>query len=77
MLKHSSVTLHAGWITSRFIRIRELPTITVLLRFRDPLHMSTLETAFDGKDDGLGARPDAELVEKIGDVIANCLFADG
>ena len=38
---------------------------------------STLETAFDGKDHGLSARPDAEFVEKIGDVIADCLFADG
>src|SRR5437762_8749106 len=38
---------------------------------------STPEPAVDGEDDRLGARPHAELVEEIGDVIADRLFADG
>jgi hypothetical protein len=37
---------------------------------------SIAEAAVAGKDNRLRACPDAELVEKIGDVIAHRLFAD-
>jgi len=36
----------------------------------------TLETTLDREDDRLRARPDAEFVEHIRDVITNGLFAD-
>src|SRR5688500_5705253 len=38
---------------------------------------SSPETAVTGEDDGLGPGPNAELVEQVGDVVADRLLADG
>src|SRR5215468_7509404 len=36
-----------------------------------------VKAAITGKDDRLGARPHAEFVEEVGNVVADRLFADG